>query len=285
MNLHKIFSGLNDTNIFAPTHFRVRGLQYLVHLFLIPALFVGTWENWLFGIFVFYFMFGVGSGMGAHRYWSHKSFKTIPVVENIMAFAFTIASAGSIIGYAVIHLKHHQYSDNKEDPHSPQHVSFWKAWLGLFKKENLSISPKSYKRFIQDPILRFYHKYFFLVILAYVSGLMALGIKYFLFGYCVPVVINFHANSFLIVLCHNRGFGYRNFDTKDVSYNLFPWFKLLLLGEEMHNNHHHRPTAVNLNIRKKWHEVDLLYPLICLVRTNRTQNASSSVLLREPSVQ
>jgi stearoyl-CoA desaturase (delta-9 desaturase) len=50
-----------------------------------------------------------------------------------------------------------------------------------------------------------------------------------------------------------HGWGYRNFDTKDHSTNLFP-FGLWIAGEELHNNHHADPKAACF--RKRWFEVD-----------------------------
>ena len=55
--------------------------------------------------------------------------------------------------------------------------------------------------------------------------------------------------------------GYRNYDTKDTSKNMFPC-DLLMLGESLHNNHHNNPKA---NFGDKWYEFDPVYPIIVIL--------------------
>lgn len=40
---------------------------------------------------------------------------------------------------------------------------------------------------------------------------------------------------------------------------------VLMLGEAYHNNHHKYPSSVNFR-GVRWHEVDPVYPAICLLR-------------------
>ncbi|VAY89163.1 Fatty acid desaturase (fragment) [mine drainage metagenome] len=48
--------------------------------------------------------------------------------------------------------------------------------------------------------------------------------------------------------------GYRNFNCKDASTNIFPW-GILIGGEELHNNHHTFATSAKLSHR--WYEFDI----------------------------
>ena len=49
-------------------------------------------------------------------------------------------------------------------------------------------------------------------------------------------------------------FGYRNFNTDDHSRNVLP-IGIWLLGEELHNNHHHNPKSAKFSV--KWFEFDM----------------------------
>ena len=48
--------------------------------------------------------------------------------------------------------------------------------------------------------------------------------------------------------------GYRNYEVKDTSRNLWPW-AVWIGGEELHNNHHGDGTSAKFS--KKWYEFDI----------------------------
>jgi stearoyl-CoA desaturase (delta-9 desaturase) len=56
--------------------------------------------------------------------------------------------------------------------------------------------------------------------------------------------------------------GYRNYETRDHSTNLW-WLALPTFGEAWHNNHHRAPRAANHGVR--WYE-KMLDPTYCLIR-------------------
>jgi stearoyl-CoA desaturase (delta-9 desaturase) len=51
-----------------------------------------------------------------------------------------------------------------------------------------------------------------------------------------------------------HAWGYRNFDTKDQSRNIFP-LGVFIVGEELHNNHHADPRSAKF--RARWYEFDV----------------------------
>lgn len=235
----------------------------MAHLFLVPAIFIGNLQWWASSLLVFYIMHGIGSGIGAHRYFTHKSFTAPKWAHALMAYCFTIASAGSVIGYVLIHIKHHRTPDSDGDPHDPSRTGAIKTWFGILDKNYLTVDPRSYMRLRQDKILVLMHDYYFLFIFSYLLLVVGLwGLKGAVFLYFLPVVMQFHANSALIVLCHSRSYGYRNYETNDRSKNLNIFFRFFLLGEELHNNHHYRPGSATMNVGSSWKEFDPLFYLI-----------------------
>ena len=87
-----------------------------------------------------------------------------------------------------------------------------------------------------------------------------LGIDIWLFGFFVgPLVwgiqmiwIPFWAAGVVNGLGH--WWGYRNFETTDMSRNLSPW-GFWIGGEELHNNHHAFASSAKLSA--KWYEFDI----------------------------
>jgi stearoyl-CoA desaturase (delta-9 desaturase) len=56
--------------------------------------------------------------------------------------------------------------------------------------------------------------------------------------------------------------GYRNYELKNTSTNLYP-FDFFFLGEAYHNDHHRFPSSPKMGV--KWYEVDVAYYAIRLM--------------------
>lgn len=250
--------------LLAPTHKKVKNLQWFLHLSIIPAIYFSTFEYWIVALAVFWLMHGLGSGIGAHRYYTHRTFKTNKFWEIMMSFAFTISTTGSTIGYVLMHLKHHANSDKENDPHSPR-GGFWKTWWGMYDESKLTFGHKTYIRLMNDPIMRFFHNYYFGIITLYVLVLAIIDPILIIYAYAIPAILQFQVNAILIVLVHSdiaaKMGGYRGFNTNDDSYNIW-WFKPLTLGEELHNNHHGKPYSMTMSQSNSWKEFDPLYYVI-----------------------
>jgi len=250
--------------LFTPTHTKVKNLQWALHLFIIPAIYFGDMYYWLTTLIVFWLMHGLGSGIGAHRFYTHKTFTTSKVWEIIMSFCFTVSCTGSTVGYTLMHLKHHGFSDQDKDPHNPE-PNFWKTWWGIYDETKLVFGPKVYARLMSNPIMNFFHRNYFLIIISYVLLLALINPMLIIFAFAIPAVMQFQTNAILIALVHSPKSkfvgGYRNFETTDRSVNIW-WLKPLLLGEELHNNHHGMPSSITMNSGRGWKDFDPLYYVI-----------------------
>src|SRR5213078_4525869 len=71
----------------------------------------------VFGIL--YVLTGLGITVGFHRLFTHRSFRTTPHVRAILAVLGSVAIEGPIISWVADHRKHHAFSDQPGDPHSP----------------------------------------------------------------------------------------------------------------------------------------------------------------------
>lgn len=77
-----------------------------------------TWVD-LAGLVVAYAATCIGITVGFHRLLTHRSFQTYPAVRYILAVLGTLAIEGSALKWVADHRKHHNFTDEHGDPHSP----------------------------------------------------------------------------------------------------------------------------------------------------------------------
>ncbi len=82
-----------------------------------------------------YIPIGLGVTVGFHRHFTHRSFKTPQWLRGLFGVLGSAALEGPVISWVAAHRKHHAFSDQEGDPHSP-HVdhggNFSGALRGLF---------------------------------------------------------------------------------------------------------------------------------------------------------
>ena len=96
---------------------------------VLPVLALGlvAWQLWgsalgyndLFVFAIMYVATGLGITVGFHRLFTHRSFKTGPGVRRLFAILGSMAVEGPVIAWVADHRKHHAFSDQPGDPHSP----------------------------------------------------------------------------------------------------------------------------------------------------------------------
>ncbi len=175
---------------------------------------------------------GIGSEIGAHRLWSHRSFSTKRIFEKIIIILNTLAGEGSIIAFAGIHRLHHKYSDTDQDPHSPKFVNWWA--IILYQHNTKNFNSRIIKDLLHDPWLKWQHKNYFNVQLVLIMILLfasPLALWYYAVNILMTVWIDFLVN----IVCHR--WGPHDNNTIDSSTNNL-WTSIFLLGAHLHNNHH-----------------------------------------------
>ena len=114
------------------THPASRVYRVFTGLFVFgpPALLVASFRNrWLMAtpanrrIFtVSYLLSGFGITAGYHRLFTHRSFKTYPMIRGIFAVLGSSAIQGSVPDWVADHRKHHAYADECGDPRITRRV-------------------------------------------------------------------------------------------------------------------------------------------------------------------
>jgi stearoyl-CoA desaturase (Delta-9 desaturase) len=237
----------------------------------VPVLALGfvVWQVWgdfllWSDVLVFAIMYvatGFGVTVGFHRHFTHRSFKAKQPVRAALAVLGSAAIEGPIISWVADHRKHHTFSDQEGDPHSP-HVGhgggFRGALKGLFHAHvgwlfihTQRGARKRYARdLLADPIVSFVDRHFLAWALGGLVAAFALGwaiggsfyagLTGLLWGGAVRILVVHHVTYSINSLCHF--FGRRRFDTGDESRNLL-WLAPFSFGESWHNNHHAFPTS------------------------------------------
>ena len=204
-----------------------------------------------------------------HRYFSHRAFKT----SRLGQFAFGILGATAVqrgpLWWAAHHRKHHQYSDRKEDIHSPhQHGLYWShmGWFTL--KANNNTDNQVVSDLERFPELRVLDRFDGIIPLLFAFGLYGLGVlveqvapslhtngpQMLIWGFFVSTVLLYHATYTINSLTH--WVGSKRYETYDKSGNSLI-LALITLGEGWHNNHHHYPSSARQGFF--WWEIDLTY--------------------------
>jgi stearoyl-CoA desaturase (delta-9 desaturase) len=245
--------GISDNN-------KLKIFHVINHIAIIPALLYGQLSYWLIAYLVWGVIASIGVSTGLHRLLCHQSFKCPLWFEQLATYVSCLSTAGSPLGWAGVHRLHHIYVDRTGDPHGPMQIGFLNAYVHNWG--DVQIERKYIKDLLKKPHVMFCHKMWWIIILLYVILLLlffgSLGV---IFGYCVPGVMAFHGMGWVNAVGHS--WGYRNYKTRDKSYNN-PITNILTFGEGWHNNHHHDPN--NWRLGKKWWEWDPTSWIIRLVK-------------------
>ena len=213
------------------------------------------------GIFLGMYAFtGLGVTVGFHRLFTHGSFEPKPWLRNLFAIAGSMAIQGPVIRWVADHRRHHAFSDQPGDPHSP-HLDegpgvkgvmkgLWHAHIGWFFDDEQTSAKRWAPDLVKDPAMRKIDSLFPLWVLIsfaappllgfIITGTAAGALSAFLWGSLARIFFLHHVTWSINSICHF--YGERPFRTADSSTN--NWLLAILsFGESWHNNHHAFPTS------------------------------------------
>lgn len=229
----------------------------------------------LFVLMIMYAITGFGITVGYHRLLTHSSFKTYNFVKYAFAICGTMAVEGSPIAWVADHRKHHKYSDQPDDPHSPYFYkqnaikgtlnALYHSHVGWLLKDRDMPDPENYCRDLcRDKGIVLISKLNLAIILAglimpmIISGLLGGNIiTALVWGGLVRIFMVHHVTWCINSICHF--YGTRDNLTSDKSTNV-KWLAIPSLGESWHNNHHADPLSAAHGIPGK--QLDLSFMLI-----------------------
>ena len=202
-----------------------------------------------------------------HRSQAHRSVQFHPAVAHFFRFWLWLTTGMVTKQWVAVHRKHHRFSDEPGDPHSP-HVYgikqvFFKGAFLYHEASKDKVMVDTYG--VGTPADWIEHNLY--------SGHSRLGIgilflfNIIVFGWVGAIIwgiqmiwIPLWAAGVVNGVGH--WWGYRNGETKDRSRNIVPW-SIVIGGEELHNNHHLDPASAKLS--RRWFEFDIGYMYIRLL--------------------
>jgi stearoyl-CoA desaturase (Delta-9 desaturase) len=245
-----------------------RRLVLLVTLLPFAGFVAAVWSLWGTGLDLFdgalflsmYVIAGLGVTVGFHRLFTHKSFEARPWVRNALAIMGSLSVEGPIIRWVADHRRHHAFSDQPGDPHSP-HLDegpgikgvakgLWHAHMGWFFSDEQTSANRWAPDLVKDPALRTIDSLFPLwVAISFglppligflVTGTMRGALLAFIWGSLARIFLLHHVTWSVNSICHF--YGARPFKTTDFSTNNWA-LAIVSFGESWHNNHHAFPTS------------------------------------------
>jgi|HubBroStandDraft_3_1064219.scaffolds.fasta_scaffold38026_1 stearoyl-CoA desaturase (delta-9 desaturase) len=208
----------------------------------------------------FYLVTGFGVTVGFHRLLTHRSFTARPALRVALAVAGSMSFQGNVTSWVATHRRHHAFTDEPGDPHSPYRYGTGPAgqlrgvlhahvgWL-------FGDDPTSQERYAPDlatdPAMRQVSRAFPVLCavslaLPFAAGWLFGGVRGalagLLWGGLVRVFLLQHVTWSVNSLCHLVGS--RPFATRrhDRATNLWP-LAVLSLGDSWHNMHHSDPAC------------------------------------------
>ena len=242
-------------------------VPFLAVLLAIPVAW-GGWLSWVDVIlaFVFWAITGIGITVGYHRYFTHGGFKVNRFTKIVLAVMGSMALEGSVRQWVADHRKHHKYSDEIGDPHSPWRFGTSKravakglyyAHVGWLFDEQQSSIDKYAPDIKKDRDLEAVSRWFPAIVVAslllpaLLGGLLTWSwqgaLTAFFWATLVRIAVVHHVTWSVNSVCHV--FGKRPFDSRDMSTNVW-WLAIPAFGESWHNLHHAEPTVARHGVLK-----------------------------------
>jgi stearoyl-CoA desaturase (Delta-9 desaturase) len=203
-----------------------------------------------------------------HRSQAHRSVQFHPVVAHFFRFWLWLTTGMVTKQWVAVHRKHHRFSDEPGDPHSP-HVYgikqvFFKGAMLYHAASKDKVMVDTYG--VGTPVDWIEHNLYSSHSRLGIGILLVLNL--IIFGWIGAIIwgiqmlwIPFWAAGVVNGIGH--WWGYRNGETKDKSKNISPW-GIIIGGECLHNNHHLEPA--NPCLSRRWFEFDIGWMYICMLR-------------------
>ncbi len=201
---------------------------------------------------VFYFLCHLSISCGAHRLYSHVSYKASPALQYFLLLFFSAVGQGPMQWWKGKHVAHHAATDTVADPHSPLFGFFWAHMGWMCTKEGIAPADVRYMRSGKDErgYLRWQYQYHWplSILMGLIIPVVFCGFFFhdwaggFLVAVAARLVFQYHFTWVVNSVCHVFG---QEVHGCGSSRNI-PMLGLLTVGESYHANHHVDDTSWKL---------------------------------------
>jgi stearoyl-CoA desaturase (delta-9 desaturase) len=234
---------------------------------VVVAIAIGfTWLG--FGVFMTtYLLGGFGVTVGFHRHFAHPSFRCKQPIRLILAILGTSAGEGEILEWSAQHRKHHKFTDQEDDPHSPHAYGsgvvnilrgLWHAHIGwIIEGDNTPDHERYASDLLADSMVVMVSRLWWVIVLVRLA--LPFGIGYAIAGLSGGITaffwgvagwfVTLHSTFAVNSICHI--WGTRPFRNKATGLStncilLAP----ITLGEAFHCTHHAFPDSAHHGMTK-----------------------------------
>lgn len=178
---------------------------------------------------------------GYHRLYSHKTYRTKPIVEWALLFFGTLATEGSVLKWSHDHRLHHKHVDTDKDPYGTP-KGFWHSHVIWMFKAPAPWNEQLVRDLASNRLVQFQHRHYGLLMLlanAVAVGVVALILNDIVGALVISLLVRLfivhHCTWFINSLAHL--WGSKPYSTEQSAVNNFI-LAFLTAGEGYHNYHH-----------------------------------------------
>ncbi|XP_017786937.1 PREDICTED: stearoyl-CoA desaturase 5-like, partial [Nicrophorus vespilloides] len=199
----------------------------------------------------FRFLANLGVTAGAHRLWSHRSYKASLPFQALLATMMTFTYQNSIYIWCRDHRLHHKYSETDADPHNAKRGFFFShvGWLLVRKHPDIIEKGKTIDMsdLKANPVVMFQHKYYLFLVTLLAFVFPAFVPWYFwnedgwnsILGSVASYVVSVNLTWCINSLAHL--YGEKPYD-KTIGPTENTLMRYIGIGEGFHNYHHTFPS-------------------------------------------
>lgn len=222
-------------------------LGALYGLVLLPSVSLPT----LAWSVVCYFISALGVTAGAHRLWSHRTYKASFPLRVFLALANSMAFQNDIFEWARDHRVHHKFSETDADPHNATRGFFFAHIGWLMVRKHPDVIEKGKKLELSDlqadKVVMFQRRHYKLSVLL-LCFFVPMFVPWYFWGeslsvgYFVPGLLRYAVvlNATWLVNSAAHIWGNRPYD-KTINPRENPLVAFSAIGEGFHNYHHTFP--------------------------------------------
>ncbi|KAM5271637.1 acyl-CoA desaturase 1 isoform 2-T2 [Ctenodactylus gundi] len=233
-------------------------LGALYGITLVPSCKFYTWL-WAY---MYYVISALGITAGAHRLWSHRTYKARLPLRVFLIIANTMAFQNDVYEWARDHRAHHKFSETHADPHNSRRGFFFSHVGWLLVRKHPAVKEKGGLLDMSDlkaeKLVMFQRRYYKPGLLLMCFILPTLVPWYcwgetFLHSLCVATFLRYAIvlNATWLVNSAAHLYGYRPYD-KNIESRENILVSLGAVGEGFHNYHHSFPYDYSAS-EYRWH--------------------------------
>lgn len=217
----------------------------MVALWIVAQVLWLPFSWWTLGLAMLWMAFcGLAITGGYHRLFSHMTYRAHWSVRLFYLLFGAASVQNSALKWSADHRRHHQFTDQDDDPYNIKKGFFWAHMGWVFVKEN----PVNYDRvpdLASDPLVKFQHR-FYVPLAILIGWVMPTCIAFawgdpigafFLAGW-VRLIVQWHSTFSVNSFAHF--IGRQPYSEADTSRDSFVT-ALITMGEGYHNYHHAFP--------------------------------------------